>query len=132
MMLIIGALMGFISVAFGAYAEHGLREMLTQDQLRHILTAVRYNEIYAVLISVLGLVLMNKSDLANSILFRLAGVFFIVGAILFSFSIYIAYIFNVSDLIKITPYGGVTLMFAWLLLLLTGALECAKKSTRSE
>lgn len=122
-MLIIGALLGFISVVFGAYAEHGLREMLTQDQFRHILTAVRYNEIYAILISVFGLSCLLDAKLRNSKMLCLAGYLFILGVVMFSFSIYIAYTFNVPDLIAITPYGGMTIMLAWLVLLVAGVLS---------
>jgi uncharacterized membrane protein YgdD (TMEM256/DUF423 family) len=37
MILIWGALWGFISVAFGACAEHGLREAVTDEHFRFLM-----------------------------------------------------------------------------------------------
>ena len=42
MILILGALLGLVSVAFGAYAEHGLREVVSDENFRFLMTAVRY------------------------------------------------------------------------------------------
>ena len=60
MILCLGALLGFISVAFGAYAEHALRETITEEHFRFLMTAVRYNQVHAVAVIALGLV-----ELAN-------------------------------------------------------------------
>ena len=41
----IKTLLGFISVAFGAYAEHGLSKIVTDENFRFLMTAVRYNQV---------------------------------------------------------------------------------------
>ena len=130
MILICGAFLGFISVAFGAYAEHGLREAVTEEQFRFLMTAVRYNQVHAVVISAIGLVLLNGGKLANLPALRWSGVLFIIGTILFSFSIYISVSFDMPALVNVTPTGGMTIMAAWLLLLLTGILANRKTSWR--
>ncbi|TNE34727.1 MAG: DUF423 domain-containing protein, partial [Alphaproteobacteria bacterium] len=45
-----GAFLGFTSVAFGAYAEHGLRASVAEEDFRFLMTAVRYCQVHAVVI----------------------------------------------------------------------------------
>ena len=120
MMLMGGALLGFISVAFGAFAEHGLRESITDEHFRLLMTAIRYNQVNAVVISAIGLVLLNDKKFANSPILKWSGLLFIIGTVLFSFSIYFSVSFDIPELVKITPVGGVTIMVAWLLLSMAG------------
>ena len=120
MILVIGAFLGFISIAFGAFAEHGLRENVTDEHFRFLMTAVRYNQINAVIIVSIGLTILTGSKLGNIAVLRWSGMLFIIGTILFSFSIYISVSFKIPSLINLTPVGGVTMMVAWLLLLVSG------------
>ena len=120
MVLILGALLGFISVAFGAYAEHGLRETITDEHFRFLMTAIRYNQVHAVVIAAIGLILLNGGKLANMPILKWSGLLFIIGTVLFSFSIYLSVSLNLPRLISIAPIGGITILFAWLTLLVTG------------
>lgn len=120
MLLIVGALLGFISVAFGAFAEHGLREHVTDEQFRFLMTAVRYNQINAVVIVSIGLAVLTGSKLGKSAVLKWSGVLFIMGTVLFSFSIYLSVSFKNPSLLNFAPLGGITLMVAWLLLLVSG------------
>ena len=70
MILISGALLGFISVAFGAFAEHGLRESLTDEQYRFLMTAIRYNQVNAVIVTAIDITLLNGGKLAKIPVFR--------------------------------------------------------------
>ena len=126
MILIWGALLGFISVAFGAYAEHGLRETLTDENFRFLMTAVRYNQVHSVVIIAIGLVLLNGGKLANIPAIKWSGLLFITGTVLFSFSIYLSVSFDLPSLVNITPIGGMTIMVAWLILLVAGFLARKK------
>jgi uncharacterized membrane protein YgdD (TMEM256/DUF423 family) len=126
MILMWGALLGFISVAFGAYAEHGLREAVADEHFRFLMTAVRYNQVHAVVIAAIGLVLLNGGKLSNIPALRWSGVLFIIGTLLFSFSIYLSVSFDIPGLVNVTPVGGMTIMAAWLLLLVTGILARKK------
>lgn len=122
MVLIWGALLGFISVAFGAYAEHGLREVVTDEHFRFLMTAVRYNQVHAVVVTVIGLVLLNGRKLSNIPVFRWSGLLFIIGTVLFSFSIYLSVSLDIPILVNITPIGGMIIMTAWLLLMVAGVI----------
>ena len=127
MILVFGALLGFISVAFGAFAEHGLRENITDEDFRFLMTAVRYNQVHAVVIISIGLVMLSGTKLAGISTLKWSGVLFIVGTVLFSFSIYLSVSLSIPVLVNVTPIGGMTIMGAWLLLLGAGVL--ARKMT---
>ncbi|AJI55278.1 DUF423 domain-containing protein [Francisella philomiragia] len=118
MNLIIGAILGFISVAFGAYAEHGLKSQISAEHFEFIMTAIRYNQTYAIVISGIGIALLSSKSLSRCLTLKLSNLFFIVGTILFSFSIYISVVYNIPIILKLAPLGGTTLMIGWLMLIL--------------
>ena len=120
MILVLGALLGFIAVAFGAFAEHGPREGITDEHFRFLMTAVRYNQVHAVVISAIGLALLNGDKVASIPALKWSGLLFIIGTVLFSFSIYLSVSLDIPYLVNITPVGGMTIMAAWLLLLIAG------------
>ena len=66
MILIFGGLLGFIAVAFGAFAEHGLRAGVSDEQFRFLMTAVRYNQVNALIIASIGLALLGNGNHFNS------------------------------------------------------------------
>lgn len=120
MTLAIGALLGFISVAFGAYAEHGLKPTLSEHAFASLSIALRYNQTHAIVIVMLGLIKLQPGRLAHSPALCWAAVCFIAGTILFSFSLYASALFAAPGLNFFAPLGGTLLMLAWLLLVLTG------------
>lgn len=115
-----GALFGLFSVAFGAYAEHGLKSKVEPAAFESLSIALRYNQIHAVALIAIGLVLLNP-DLAEKFpLLSWSGAAFTVGILCFCFSIYGATLFNLHALTKLAPMGGITLMLGWLLLAIVG------------
>jgi len=122
MILILGALLGFISVAFAAFAEHWLRQGVTEEHFRFLMTAVRYNQIHASVISAIGLALLGSQKLSAILALRCSAVLFIIGTVLFSFSIYASVSLDIPGLVNVTPVGGLTIMTAWLLLVISGVL----------
>ena len=128
MILVCGALLGFFSVAFGAYSEHTLRENVTDEIFRSLMTAIRYNQITAVIISAIGIAIAIGGKLPEMRTFRWSGYIFILGTLLFSFSIYLSVIMNLPNLVYLTPFGGITIMIAWLTLVTSGLLALKKNS----
>ena len=126
MILIFGALLGFISVAFGAYAEHGLSKIVTDEIFRFLMTAARYNQVNAVVTVVIGLALLDGKKYSNLCILKFSGLLFVLGTVLFSFSIYLSVSLDFPALVKITPLGGMTIMAAWFLLLVTGVFGIKK------
>ena len=122
MIIATGAILGFISVAFGAYAEHGLKTNISTEQFDMLMTAIRYNQLYAIVISGIGLLMLNNGKLENSIIFKISGCFFILGTLLFSLGIYTSVLFDIPQILRLAPIGGTSLMLGWICLIVLGVL----------
>jgi uncharacterized membrane protein YgdD (TMEM256/DUF423 family) len=114
--LFIGAILGFVSVAFGAFSEHGLREAISSEQFRFLMTAVRYNQVHAVTIVVIGLFLQFNYNCINASQLKWSAIFFIIGTTLFSFSIYLSVWLKITSILIMTPFGGIIIIVGWLTL----------------
>ncbi|MGK7297159.1 MAG: DUF423 domain-containing protein [Candidatus Wenzhouxiangella sp. M2_3B_020] len=114
--LLAGAALGFLSVIIGAMSEHVFRTRIDDEVFRWVMTAIRYHQVGALIVTALGLVLM--ADLQRMIRGRLSlsGWLFVAGTLLFSFSIYASALTGIEALTYATPVGGITLMAAWLVL----------------
>lgn len=112
--LLLGALLGLLSVIIGASAEHLIQQRVDDEVWRWVMTAVRYHQVGAVVVTALGLGLAAGARPARRL--NLAAGFLVAGTVLFSFSIYAAALTGIEELTYVTPLGGVTLMFGWLLL----------------
>lgn len=125
MILVAACVLGFVSVAFGAYAEHALREPVGEEHFRFLMTAVRYNQVYAVVTLALALTAHAGGPLSRIPAFNWSAGLFVLGTVLFSGSIYVSVTFGLEGLLILTPVGGITLMVAWALLLVTALLSVA-------
>ena len=128
MILIWGALLGFIGIGIGAFAEHGLSCVVSGEELGMVMTAIRYNQLYAIVIIAIGLALLGDGKLSTLRVLRWSGIVFIVGTVVFSFSIYLSAILCMPSILQVTPMGGSCIMVGWLLLATAGFL--AKKRTK--
>lgn len=118
----IGGVFGLIGVALGAFGAHGLKESLSPELMETYKTGVLYHLIHAVVILAIGL-------LANPKFYKSA-LFFSLGIILFSFSLYVYSVTSIKALAMITPIGGVCFMIGWLLVIFT-AIKMKKESVLS-
>jgi len=123
-----GALLGFLSVAIGASIEHLLRGNADAEVLRWSMTAIRYHQVGALVVTMIGLALFVRPDIAAAPALARSGWLFVGGTVLFSFSIYAAALSGLEILTWATPVGGVTLMIAWLSLVLT-ALKAGRPAS---
>lgn len=114
-LLMIGAVLGLLSVAIGAAADHG---GWAEAMAASVDTAIRYHQLGAIMIVVLALAGLRTENDGLRRGLGIAAMLFVIGTVLFSFSIYAAAMTGLRDLTLITPFGGVTLMAAWLALLL--------------
>lgn len=113
---VFGALYGFLGVLFGAFGAHYLKARLSADALQSFETGVRYQLLHAVLLLVLSFNLAMDSAMETWIC-RL----FILGILLFSFSIYGLVWSGYKGkkwkfLGPVTPLGGLLLLAGWALL----------------
>ena len=130
MIVIIGAFLGFFSVFFGAHFEHYLREVVSEEQYRQLMTGIRYNQLNSIIICFIGLAVLSESELLKSRLLQTAGYFFITVTLLFCFGIYVSISLDIPQVVYLTPVGGLTIMASWILLFVFGIVASIKKSRR--
>lgn len=115
--LFFGSFFGLTAVIFGAFGAHLLKKKLTIDQLNSFETGVKYQMYHAIVLLVLGFQLDISATINLYIIYA-----FIIGVILFSFSIYGLVISSAKNkkikfLGPITPLGGLLLVLGWFLLI---------------
>ena len=110
--VIIGGFSGFLAVALGA---HGLKSHLSPEMLEIYKTGVFYHLIHSVVVFALGLSANEK--------FNKSAIFFSIGILLFSFSLYLYSVTAVMLFAFITPFGGVSLLIGWALAVYAGVKE---------
>ena len=113
----IAALFGLTATALGAYGAHGLSASGVEPALVAAFnTGVQYQFFHALalLFLVLALRVSNVKPL------QWAVIFFTLGTLLFSGSIYALVLLGTKGIGFITPLGGVCFMAGWLSVLLAG------------
>ncbi len=109
----LGALSAALAVALGAFGAHALRARLAPELLATFETGVRYQMYHALALFVVAFAL---SRYAPSPLLTASGWLFVLGTILFSFSLYLLTLTQMRWLGAITPFGGVAFIVGWLAL----------------
>lgn len=109
--IIISAVSGFTAVAIGAFGAHGLKEKLTPEMLEVYKTGVLYHLVHTVVLLVISL--------SDKIKTQLPSIFFLLGIILFSFSLYIYSTSGIRFFAMITPFGGVSFLIGWLMIIVS-------------
>lgn len=107
--IIISAVSGFTAVAIGAFGAHGLRETLSPQMLEVYKTGVLYQLVHSVVLLALSLNIAIKA--------KLPLIFFLLGIILFSFSLYIYSTSGIRTFAMITPVGGFCFLIGWLIII---------------
>lgn len=107
--LFYAAIFGFLGVGLGAFGAHGLKNILSEHGADIYKTAVSYQMWHALALALVGTLPEHPS-------LRWAGWCLLIGIVLFSGSLYLLAIFNLSWLGMITPFGGVAFLAAWALL----------------
>jgi len=119
--LTIAAISGLLAVALGAFGAHGLKAIITPEMLEVYKTGVQYQFYHTFALLAVG-ILMNFNQ---SKALKWSATLFVIGMILFSGSLYVLAISGVKALGMITPFGGITWIAAWFLLI----VHCRKLST---
>jgi uncharacterized membrane protein YgdD (TMEM256/DUF423 family) len=103
---------GFVAVALGAFAAHGLRTKLAPDLLAVFETAVRYQmyHVFAMWAAAWGWARWRHR------IFAVAGWLFLAGIVIFSGSLYLLALSGARWLGALTPFGGAALLTGWLCL----------------
>ncbi len=109
--IFIGAFYLCVGIMLGAFAAHGLKDILNEYQMDVLQTGVKYQLIHGVALLILGLL----CSFYHQRLFYVALICIALGVALFSFSLYAIAFLGVSFLGIITPIGGIFMISGWLL-----------------
>ena len=115
----IAALTGALSVMLGAFAAHGLKNLLSAVNLQVFETAVRYQFYHVFALLAVGILYKEFPGK----LMAWAGNLFVAGMILFSGSLYLlCYVKHAAIALNwlgaITPFGGAAFIAGWVMLFL--------------
>ena len=111
------AVIGALSVISGAFAAHGLKQILSTDNLQIFETAVRYQFYHVFALLATGILYQEFPGK----FMKWAGWFFIAGMILFCGSLYLLcftkhHEYSLNWLGAITPFGGAAFVAGWIML----------------
>ena len=115
----IGAFFGMTAIIFGAFGAHALKKIMSPEQLASFETGVKYQMYHALVLLMLSFNMNLDTSIEKYMVYC-----FILGTVLFSFSIYGLCISTAKGnkwkfLGPITPLGGLLLVVGWALLLYT-------------
>ncbi len=109
--LLIGSLLGGLSVAGGAFASHALKDKLSDRALEIFETGTKYQMYHALALILVALLLTRLET--NPMTIISAGYAFIVGILIFSGSLYALSLTGIKWLGAIAPIGGAAFLIGW-------------------
>jgi len=114
--LLFATILGGLAVIFGAFGAHALKKLLNEEQLKSFETGVKYQMYHALVLLLIGFNFDLETTLEKYMVYS-----FIIGILLFSFSIYGLVISAAKNkklrfLGPVTPLGGLLLVCGWCLL----------------
>ena len=115
--LVSAAISGLLSVAFGAFGAHALRDRLDEYAQGVYATAVQYQFYHSLALLALGLLL---TQFPHSTLLKSGALLFLLGILMFSGSLYVLSFTGLRWVGAITPLGGLAFIAAWACLAAAG------------
>ena len=108
----LGAFSACVAVAAGAFAAHGLKDLLSSQYLETFNTAADYQLAHSIGLILIGILNQQNNNRRNII----SAIFMFTGIVLFSGSLYLLTLSGIRWLGFITPVGGSCFLIAWLTL----------------
>jgi uncharacterized membrane protein YgdD (TMEM256/DUF423 family) len=112
------SIFAMVSVIFGAFGAHALKEFLSEQSLTSFQTATTYMMTHAIALFIVGM--MYRHYKKKTMIW--SGNFFVMGIIMFSGSIYLRIALSYLGYEKltivnsITPFGGLMFILGWLMM----------------
>jgi uncharacterized membrane protein YgdD (TMEM256/DUF423 family) len=107
--LVVAAVNGFIAVAAGAFGAHGLQGRLDPHSMEIFSKAAQYQMVHALAMGLAAIAGRRSHSSAAG----LASLFFLVGIILFSGSLYALALTGEHTIGFVTPFGGLSFLLGW-------------------
>lgn len=113
---IYAAVLAALGIAFGAFGAHGLKNMVSLEAVAAFETGVKYQMYHALALLIIGLSTVLPDKLKKQVT-----LFFLLGTLCFSGSIYLLSLnevlsFNTAKIGFVTPMGGILFIIGWILL----------------
>lgn len=118
--LIIGVLLAGLAVGLGAFGAHGLKKVVSPEDVATYQTGVQYQLYHALALLLVGILTERISNEFVSY----SGVLFTAGIVLFSGSLYLIVSLHAVNRIVptaigvLTPIGGLLFILGWICLLI--------------
>lgn len=119
--LIWATILGAIAVMLGAFGAHALHDIVVESKIEIFKTAVTYQFYHVFALLALTWLQYQKPNK----IFKYAGIFFIIGIILFSGSLYTLTFINLKIIGILTPIGGLFFIVGWICMFI-GAFQLKK------
>jgi uncharacterized membrane protein YgdD (TMEM256/DUF423 family) len=120
LMVLSAGFFGFLSVALGAFAAHGLQGSIEDNLLRAFKTGVLYQMVHSLALLILAVLVLQLPSV--KFWWSISGIAFVVGIFLFSGSLYGIALGGPKILGPVTPLGGLAFLTGWLAIIV-GALK---------
>tara|TARA_B110000908_G_C10074805_1_gene366772 strand:+ start:354 stop:749 length:396 start_codon:yes stop_codon:yes gene_type:complete len=117
--IITGGFFMLTAVILGAFGAHGLKEIISPEDILTFKTGVLYQFVHGLSI----LILVLSSQILKIDKFKYSIWLFIIGIIFFSGSLYLLTInallkINTSFIVPLTPLGGLLFITGWVLVII--------------
>tara|TARA_B100000795_G_C22780490_1_gene432034 strand:+ start:938 stop:1321 length:384 start_codon:yes stop_codon:yes gene_type:complete len=122
--LALTSFLGLTAIIVGAFATHSLREVLSIQEMTSLETGIRYQIYHTIVLLFVNSYTKFSDRIKNTI-----SLLFFSGIVFFSGSIYAIYLFEipVKNIWFVTPFGGLLLIFGWLLMMIFFLKKQSKK-----
>ena len=110
--LLVGAILGCLTVIIGAFGAHGLKDILDEYGRSIFEKGVLYQMFHTIAILIIGVI----QKVIPTVQISMSGWLFLFGIIIFSGSLYILAITGNKSLGMITPIGGLLFIAGWIYL----------------
>ena len=107
--IILGSILTGFAIIIGAFGAHTIKTRVSIEDLAIFETGVKYHFYHAIgliIIGILGFFYPHES-------LKVSGLFFTIGILVFSGSLYLLVITNIRWLGAITPIGGFFYIIGW-------------------
>jgi uncharacterized membrane protein YgdD (TMEM256/DUF423 family) len=107
--LFVAAINGGLAVACGAFAAHGLQGRLDAHALAVFETGARYHMYHALALGLAAYAIRDAAAGAATV----ASIFYVLGIVLFSGSLYLLALTGARGFAFVTPLGGLCFLIGW-------------------
>ena len=116
--LITASIFGLLAIVLGAFASHGLKELISAESLQTFETGVRYQMYHAIVLLFIGITTYFNKRTKQTLYYLI-----VIGILFFSGSIYglatnVMSGFDFRSIGLITPIGGFILIVSWGMMLI--------------